>query len=1070
MSGGGTRTSTSASRHGTRSIAGQEARVPRDDWGHVTFISAGAGSGKTYRLTRELERALRDGVVSPQGVVGTTFTVKAASELRERVRDRLIAAGRIELAERTAESLVGTVHSVCERLLKRFAFELGLSPQMNVMSIDDGTRFFHQALDHVLALERVREMNAFAHRLGVTDRGLPTWQAAVKDVADKARENDIDPPALRAMGKRNADAFLAFFPDALDIDPTAALLDRVQSAIRDIPDEGLVGTLKYRRILADAEPLLARSDCPWYTWMRLAGTSAPAAIRQHVTAIQEVAGLYERHRRFHDDVARFLTGIFDIAADSLSRFAAVKREHGLIDFADMEQLTLHALDQEPVRERLSDEIELLLVDEFQDTNPMQLALFLKLAALSDRAVFVGDVKQAIYEFRGCDPTLVFDTLEGLTAGAATTDRLDTSWRARPALVHYVNELFDAVFDKLPREAIVQRAERPELDAPAVTAWSLAGSLDERTMAVADGVARLVAQGEPVVDPETGATRPISFGDIAVLARTNSHVESIAQALRGAQTPMKMTLLGLLKTPEVTLARSCLRRLADRADTLATAEILMLADGKDPETWLAGRLDYLDGGGHPMAWLEDDHPLIRRLKGLRDESALRSPVETVARVLNEIDIRRIVAAWGPDDVRAAQRQKNLDAFLALAVEYEKHAAAHHEPGTLTGLLFWLEHPSSPDLDLQPVVTSGDAVHVLTYHRAKGLEWPVVVCTDFDYEERLRTWDVRVESSAAFDIADPLAGRELRYWPNLFGRRRNGVPARAAIEESAEGVRCRAKTRAEQQRLAYVGMTRARDRLVLALSTHTPRRDAWYHSFMPDFAVPTGDALELPNGYSVPTRAQAMEVVEAAGRVRPYRPRWFEHRERRTYPREALAPSSIEAVQATVAEVVEIGERVTVRGDDMADVGNGLHAVIAAELVNPLPRAKARRRARALLESFGVADRVDDTDAVAIARRFARHLEDRLGATRFDVEVPVSHVRDDGRVVRGFVDVVAKTAQGWLVIDHKSTPAPRSAWADEALRHAGQLGAYRDALLGAGRDVAGCYVHFAVTGAFVRIEIP
>ena len=1041
-----------------------------DDWSHVTFISAGAGSGKTYRLTTELERALLDGEVSPAGIVGTTFTVKAASELRERVRERLIAAGRIELAERTAESLVGTVHSVCERLLKRFAFELGLSPQMNVMSIDDGERFFNQALDHVLALDRVREMNAFAHRLGVTYRGLPTWQAVVKDLADKARENDIGGPALRAMGKRNASAFLAFFPDAMDIDPTAALLDRVQSAIRDIPDNGLVGARNYRKRLVDAEPLLARPDCPWYTWMRLAGTSGPKAIREHVTAIQEVAGLYERHPRFHDDAARFLAGIFDIAADSLARFEAVKREHGLIDFADMEQLTLHALDEEPVRERLRDEIELLLVDEFQDTNPMQLALFLKLTALADRAIFVGDVKQAIYEFRGCDPALVFDTLDGLTAGAATTDRLDASWRARPALVHYVNELFDSTFDSLPREAVVQRSERTEFDAPAVTAWSLAGPLEERTQAVADGVARLVASGELVVDPETEVTRPVSFGDIAVLARTNNHVESIAQALRAAQTPMKMTLQGLLGTPEVTLARSCLRRLADRADTLATAEILMLADGRDPEGWLADRLDYLDGDGHPMAWLEDDHPLIRRLKGLRDESALRSPVETVARVLNEVDIRRIVAAWGPDDVRAAQRQKNLDAFLALAVEYEKHAAAHHEPGTLTGLLFWLEHPSSPDLDLQPVVTSGDAVHVLTYHRAKGLEWPVVVCTDFDYEERLRTWDVRVESSAAFDVAGPLAGRELRYWPNLFGRRRNGVPARAAIEQSAEGERCRAKTRAEQQRLAYVGMTRARDRLVLALSAQASKRDAWYHSFLPDFAVPTGDTLELPNGFSVPTRVEAIEPAGTTGSLRPYRPRWFERRERHTYPREVLTPSSIEPVTAVVGEAVEIGERVKVRADDMADLGNGLHAVIAAELVNPLPRAKALRRARTLLERFGVGDDIDDADAVAIARRFARHLKDRFGAIRVDVEVPVSLRRNDGRVIKGFVDVLAETAEGWLVIDHKSSPSPRSAWPDEALRYAGQLGAYRDALLGAGRDVAGCYVHFAVTGGLVRIDIP
>ena len=110
------------------------------NWDHVTFISAGAGSGKTYRLTVELERALLAGETTPAGIIGTTFTVKAATELRERVRHRLLAAGHLDLAERSAESLIGTVHSVCERLLKRFAFELGLSPQLNVMSIEDGNQ------------------------------------------------------------------------------------------------------------------------------------------------------------------------------------------------------------------------------------------------------------------------------------------------------------------------------------------------------------------------------------------------------------------------------------------------------------------------------------------------------------------------------------------------------------------------------------------------------------------------------------------------------------------------------------------------------------------------------------------------------------------------------------------------------------------------------------------------------------------------------------------------------------------------------------------------------------------
>ena len=95
------------------------------DLAHVRFIRAGAGSGKTYRLIRELERPLSEGAAKPVGVIATTFTVKAASQFHDRVRKRLIESGRAPLAEQMEQALVGTVHSVCERLLARFAFDLG---------------------------------------------------------------------------------------------------------------------------------------------------------------------------------------------------------------------------------------------------------------------------------------------------------------------------------------------------------------------------------------------------------------------------------------------------------------------------------------------------------------------------------------------------------------------------------------------------------------------------------------------------------------------------------------------------------------------------------------------------------------------------------------------------------------------------------------------------------------------------------------------------------------------------------------------------------------------------------
>ena len=1069
-------------------------------WRHVTFISAGAGSGKTYRLTQELKKALLEGRTTPAGVIGTTFTVKAAAELRERVRDHLLAADHLELAERSAESLIGTVHSVCERLLKRFAFELGLSPQLNVMSIEDGTRFFNQALDQELALRRVREMNVLSVRLGLAERGAPRWHAAVKRVVDLARENDIDSTKLRGMAEDNVAELLRFFGKTLDADPTDELRRRVAVASKMLedgidPTDTTDQTKKYRQLLVEAETSLGRHDCPWQIWMRLATRAPGKKSKVCSPPVQEIAVLYEHHPRFQDDLRTFTRAVYEIAADCMRRFKQLKTDHGLIDFADMEQLTLHALDHEAVRERLRDELELLLVDEFQDTNPMQLALFLKLAALAEKAIFVGDVKQAIYEFRGCDPTLVFATLDGLAAGNAGKDVLPNNYRSQRNLLHYLNELFAAAFggdrkQPIERHAVTLAAKRDALAGPAVTTWRLQGTTEDQRVALADGVARLVAEGELVVDPQSEQPRPVRFGDIAVLARTNAHVEEIARALRAKQLPMKMTLQGLLTTAEITLAKSCLRRVADRADTLASAEILALADCAQPEQWLADRLRWLEDGNESIAWGEENHPVIRRLKDLREESALRSPVEIVARVLNEVDIRRIVAAWGPDAIRAAQRQKNLDAFLDLAVEYEKHAAAHHDPGTLTGFLFWLEHPSSPDLDLQPVVTSGDAVHVLSYHRAKGLEWPVVICADFDYVERLRIFDTRMRLMKRFDISAPLAARQLRYWPNVFGGRKSGLPALDAIVASEEGKQWQEVAIAEQRRLAYVGMTRARDRLVLALPESAARgagkssgkatgkgagksagKGKWMASFLQKYAIPTSDGTALPNGIRIPTACETIAASTEPRATTAYQARWFHRRERQTQTRKFLQPSSLGPAAAGVGEVghvFDFGERIRLRGNEMADVGNGLHAILAAEFVNPLPEREALARAERMLIGHRVNGLLNGTDALAAARRFQRFVNARFAPSRIEVEVPVRLELRDGRVVRGYIDLLAETPAGWLIVDHKSSPQRKSTWRDEALKHGGQLKAYRDALAAAGRQPAACYIHFAVTGGLVEVR--
>jgi ATP-dependent exoDNAse (exonuclease V) beta subunit len=879
------------------------------------------------------------------------------------------------------------------------------------------------------------------------------------------------------MGRDSAAALLAFFATPLDHDPQPALIDTVSEAIAaiDLNHDTTKGAAKYERLLRQSIYQLRRPDCPWSVWIKLSAETTTAKTEPIAAPVRRAAADYAAHPDFHADIRAYTEGVLEISGLALKRFQALKTEAGLIDFSDMEQLTLHALDDPTITSRLTEELELLLVDEFQDTNPMQLALFVKLAQLADRVILVGDVKQAIYAFRGCDPDLVFKTLDGLTQGDAKSSKLENSWRSRPALVHYVNEVFAAAFaaDEITRDKVILEPVREEQTIePAVLRWDIAGgNKTARAGSLAQGIADLVAARFLVSDPESNESRPIRWGDIAVLSRTNANVEAIARTLKDQRVPMKMTLAGLFEVPEVCLAKACLRRLNDFTDTLATAEILALADSAEPESWLADRLTFLAAGEDPTRWAEADHPIIRRLKELRPGTALASPVEIVARVLNDVGVRQAATGWGPDAIKAAQRQRNLDAFLNLAVEYEHHCEGQHEAATLTGFLFWVEHPSSPELDLQPVVTSGDAVHVLTYHRAKGLEWPVVIATDFDRPERTSLWNVRVNLTADFDVNAPLAHRSIRFWPNPFGGRTKNLPTLDRILASAEGLKCAAMHESEERRLAYVGMTRARDALIIALPEKAPGETSWLQTFASDFVLPDDETLELPNGQTLDTHVRRFDGEGETPEPLAFAPRWFAPRPRRDdIPRESVNPSGAAPFEgATIAEIVELGARIELNGGDMTAIGSGLHAVIAAELVNP-DRPDAVPRASAILTSYGVDAFLAAGDAVAAARRFRKAVEERFKPMRILIEYPISETRADGRFVRGWIDALIETEAGWVIIDHKSSPRPKSQWDREVLEYSGQLATYAEAVQHSGLPVVGLWIHFPVTGGLVRLALP
>ena len=766
---------------------------------NIHFISAGAGSGKTFRLTAELRDRLARGQVEPAGVIATTFTRLAASELQERVRRALIEAGEHATAVRMEQALIGTVNGVCGELLRRFAFEAGMPPEQQVIDEAQGNVLFYQAMEQALADDRprLRKVNALSHRLQIVDQRSrqQLWRQEVKKVVDAARANNQSAADIRDLGSASASALLAHFPTATARDLNAELLAAVNHALSalDTDHDSTQATADYLSRLQQAQAALIKRTLTWPEWIGLAKGKTGAKSRAIAEAVSAVAARFEQHPQLHADLRDFCGEVFAIAAASLDTYQQLKNRRGLIDFVDQEQRLYQLLDHPEVASVLREELQLLLVDEFQDTSPIQLALFLKLSALADDVIWVGDIKQSIYGFRGADPALMDAVVARLGERGSVPEVLPRSWRSSAALVTYSNALFAPAFaDTLPAERVTLRPARPASETPpgaAVECWQLEGrNKPERAAALAAGVQALLQSGRLVCDKDSRQLRAIRCRDIAILCRSHSNLAAMAAALATARLPIRYQRPGLLATPEGCLAMACLRRLIDPADTLASAEIISLTECSNPEQWLSERLAWLaDPAAMPQRWREDraDGPLAA-LAAARARLRFLTPVETLRLALDAGEVAQSVSRWGPTGQRSQHRRNNLAALLAHAADYLEQCRAQREPATATGLVLWLQALADAEEDTQASGGDEDAIQLVTHHGAKGLEWPLVIAMDLASALKPRLWGLTVlPSPEPVSLDNPLARRSLRYWPAFFGNNSTGIPVLDTIDASAEG---------------------------------------------------------------------------------------------------------------------------------------------------------------------------------------------------------------------------------------------------------------------------------------------
>lgn len=803
---------------------------------NLNIISAGAGSGKTYTLTQEMAKLLSDknSGIRASGILATTFTSKAAAELKERVRTKLLQDGLSQQADELGNALIGTVHSIGSQLLKRFAFEVGLSPQVEILANGEEQQIFNQALSKTLNQSIHDKMNKLANSLGFfkDSRSPIDWQKTLREITDNARSNNISVEDLDLSKAESLSSYFEFLPPAKNVDALTydnkfrSLVEQTLAALENnggkVTNDKLTAIKSLQSILEIHHPS-QQKFAPWYNWVAMTKLKAGASCKDDIAELVEFAEKHLEHPRFHEDIKDMVSSLFDLAKKALIEFSNYKKERGLIDYIDMEMLLLQLLDNEQVCEVLKAELDLLLVDEFQDTNPMQLAIFLKLSQLVNKAIWVGDPKQSIYGFRGAVPTLMQAIID--TVPEENFKILPNSWRSRKDLVHAVNGLFVKAFEPMPENRIALAVPPPlQTEAeglrPAIQHLFISSAKDRgtnnksnRVEDLAQGIKAFYTEGLPLRDKENKhATRPLRLKDMAVLCRTNKSCEELAIALKAEGLNATISQIGLLKTEEALLILAALKFLLNEQDTLAIAEIMRFGNQKPLAEIIQSKIQYNESQKVNTntfdKWGQDDE-LIKALYPLRHLCRELSAAEVLDLLLEKTNMRRILATWNLPHQRIA----NVDKLRAYALEYENSCARLHTAATLGGFILWLENLAENQLDKQAIDAQSDAIQILTYHASKGLEWPVVFMYDLDNSMKDNFIGLRiVHKDNSIDINNPLKGRRICYWLNPYGNQSHNTTLMTNIQNSEAAKQMKMQALEEEARLLYVGLTRARDYLV------------------------------------------------------------------------------------------------------------------------------------------------------------------------------------------------------------------------------------------------------------------
>ena len=1048
-------------------------------------VTAGAGTGKTTRLLDEILSIVTSRRARIERILAITFTESAAAEIKERLRERIERERSLEpeLMEVALESLeitqISTIHALASRIVRENPMEVGVDPDFSI--IEESTSFLFA--DEIWELwanmafwggnEFDEDLVSLIKHCGVSAvKGIAETIARRPDRIEPYLKSRIDPKPeyerrSREMGRLFADL------SKIDLAVTAEdpLAERCVAFLEILSRDSLEEAFH-----AFKDSHLKRSGGTSKRWENPASFERARAIIDgpdgaidYMKSLGQFLDVLKRDR-LAEKAARVLRHFVEFERQE-------KKRRGLLSFFDLLwEAYILLRDNHDIRRRYQNEFDYILVDEFQDTDPIQGDIIMFLAEKEPKAespadvvikpgklFIVGDPKQSIYGFRDADLGVFFTATRKILESGGEPDELQNNYRSQRHLVAFQNAFFRTCFpDPDDRYSTPYTTLTPTVDdiiasptrkSPAVIIVDSTPSDDALSEEVrrreadyiADYIAEMVELGKDgniIRDKVTKKARRPEYRDIAILFRSLAETAYLYEdSLKRKGIPYYiMGGRGYYQRQEIFDVYHLLKSIYNPMNRGAlVAALRSPIFGVDDEKIYAlarcNRMNYLLPDPDPS--IEKIYSVIRHLHSFARRSLISELIGEIFRSTEILEVN----AFGPGGLT---RLGNLEKIRRIAAELEGQANL-----ALSSFIRLLRELSQRNIEEgEAAVTEEleDSVRIMTIHKAKGLEFPVVFLPDLGRRFNLGSRDGIVIDAAA---NDPTVGLHIGPLEDL---------GYALLLDE----RIKSSQLAEERRLLYVGTTRARDRLVLLGSTknknsHMSKIVEFTESIAsrPEPAAePPFEVIPLPPdgekkvSYQKRRSPQIDDLLTGPGDRRPLDEITARERSRRE---ELLRREGRRLFSSVTAEKDDAGAHFTSDGDGASSllVGSIIHDVLeridfstkktADDIFTSLPTEivpDPALRAEVLSECRDIASRFLSSE---LFRTIARSVI--IGR-----EMPIL-TQDGETTVSGRVDIVFRTEEAIIVLDYKTDRVAEGKQRDAAERYRDQLVSYIDTLTSA-----------------------